>query len=591
MWFPDNLTQLTDNPINGFQIAVWHELFDPYTPDTFQPRLLNSAMLIDELKDVAERASDAIWEKHIRAIKDELQVAVHEEDDILRQIPAYRWRINSLFKTVRNAEIILTCSFLQEERRKYEAIVLAGLQESVQMLPKGKAKVLRAIKRLATLAIHSGKAVDDFSSIITTDNLTKTKEELAERLLSETVQKKRFYDCVLVIQGGRREVQTVVRKVGFQLRKQRDIPDEPEGQALSERQATNLTPVAVTVEAVSARDAARDSAKQVRRALDVFNLYSNGNLLELIGDVYVKGDVDAEHRKINLSDQALRKLSPRKHNDQLAVKVLNSFSSAKEKERVFNALELYSLSHGSTASRVKLVNLWSAAECLAGLDGATSVIDRVCRVFAPIIMWRRVEKTVRYLANNLQLLKESGVTKSLGAGFPSSGKSGIVHVWETMTTLCKPENHNDMRQLLEFSSAHPLLCYRVNSAWKEFHDPKQLQKVLLESRQRIEWHLTRIYRARNLVIHNGIEVPTLPALFDNLHYYFSVTVSRILHAMTVNPEWGLAEAVAHWQAKVGYVLEMLAESPQMLRISDFFPGDSRSNSSFLWERSTPTHVE
>ena len=151
-----------------------------------------------------------------------------------------------------------------------------------------------------------------------------------------------------------------------------------------------------------------------------------------------------------------------------------------------------------------------------------------------------------------------------------------------MATLCKPKDHPDITQLLVFSSDHPLLCFRICLAWKELNEPKQLRRHLLESKQRIEWQLWRIYRARNLVVHDGMEVPTLPALFDNLHYYFSITVSRLLHAMTMKPEWGLAESVAHWQAKVEYVLEMLDKSPEVLRIADFFPGDSRIESPLIW---------
>ena len=576
MWFPEDLKALQENPANGFQIAVWHELFDPFTPDSFQPRLLNSATLVDELRSAAERAhSVSVWRKHVHLIKEELALVANQEEDLLTLIPEFKWRLNSLFKMDHLGKLVLTCNLIREQRREYDALIFQNLLNSVESLPQKKDAALKSLRRLATLAIHSGKAFEEFGDIVHTDNLTMSRRDLATKLVTETTEQEQEYLCVLSISGDRSSVQRVSRKAGFDLLKKCEI----ELLALGEVPSTF---VIGRVCAISARVAARDCAKRIRRALDVFNLYSNSAALNLLDDVHVKCGGQQDYRRFNLGDQALRKLHPRNRCGELTVAALDCFSNGDGDERVFNALELHSLAHGSAAARVKLVNLWSAAECLAGLEEADSVIERICRVFAPIIMWRHVEKVVRYISFNLQTLRDAGVKVSLGPGFPKSNEGNTVEAWETMVTLCKPKDHPDIVQLLAFAANHPLLGFRVYSMWKDLTDPKQLRKTLLNSKQLIEWQFSRIYRARNLVVHDGIEVPNLPSLLDNLHYYFSITISRILHAMTIHHGWGLAESVAHWQAKVNYTLEMLEYAPQHLRIVDFFPGDRRADSSPIW---------
>jgi hypothetical protein len=63
----------------------------------------------------------------------------------------------------------------------------------------------------------------------------------------------------------------------------------------------------------------------------------------------------------------------------------------------------------------------------------------------------------------------------------------------------------------------------------------------------------------------------LGQLLDNLHYYFSVTLSRILDEMHRNPDWGINEAILSCQNRYKYLIALLKTNPEQLCISDFFP--------------------
>lgn len=49
---------------------------------------------------------------------------------------------------------------------------------------------------------------------------------------------------------------------------------------------------------------------------------------------------------------------------------------------------------------------------------------------------------------------------------------------------------------------------------------------------RIKWQIMRIYRNRNLIIHNGERMPYLALLIENLHYYIDDFIEYIIEAFS-----------------------------------------------------------
>src|SRR5690606_37611499 len=118
---------------------------------------------------------------------------------------------------------------------------------------------------------------------------------------------------------------------------------------------------------------------------------------------------------------------------------------------------------------------------------------------------------------------------------------------------------------------HPLLRNRIYELWKSYSTPTELASELVRSRKRTEWHLHRIYRARNLIVHFGEDVDLAPQLLNHLHYYFSMTVTRVLHDLRTNTSWNVAHALAFWRNHFEYVISKLKEHPGHLIIRDLVP--------------------
>jgi hypothetical protein len=333
--------------------------------------------------------------------------------------------------------------------------------------------------------------------------------------------------------------------------------------------------ISIQLTANTHSEALQLAVRKVRPALDIFNFYSRSYSLTLYDDALVAEGSTPVLMKIGA--QSLRKLPSRRSAPQLAARAIAEIMPRLLTGRIFNALEHYTLAQTSAAYRVKLVNLWAAIECLATSPTGKSVIDRVQATVVPIVTWRRIDKITRYIATVLTALRSRG--SKLGSGF---SVEGVVSAEEVLLVLCKPENHPDISSLLNAVAAHPLLRNRIFNLWKIFSNPKMLLKDTIASRQRTEWHMLRIYRARNLIVHFGEELSCVPHLLDHLQYYFSLALSRLLDSMSSHEDWTVSDAIAHWTLREGYVRDQLGHSPSILKVRDFFPRPIRRIDELLW---------
>jgi len=187
----------------------------------------------------------------------------------------------------------------------------------------------------------------------------------------------------------------------------------------------------------------------------------------------------------------------------------------------------------------------------------------------PLVAWRRTAKILSYTSKNLLQLRDA-VGGSFGIGFPID--EGGLSNERLILALSKPEHHQIPEELQSFASQHTLLGFRIFSLWKQFSNPNLLAAELKSSAKRTEWHLFRIYRARNLIIHEGTEVPHANLLLGNLYYYFRVIMSRILFGMRMNPGWDVNDSIAFYKFRHKFVVNDLEQNQgKSLDVSDFLP--------------------
>jgi hypothetical protein len=318
------------------------------------------------------------------------------------------------------------------------------------------------------------------------------------------------------------------------------------------------------VEATSIRNAVAESRKRLGIATGLVSLYQNAPLhihpLALV-------QLDGANLVFSQPEQAFRRLHPRSRaiNDIRAA--LEMLKEHNVDERLLNAIELLSLASSSSDSRVRLINSWSSIEVLAGGHEGQTTLERVSSIIVPLVISRHIGRTVRYLAIETQRLGVLVGKNNYGVGFARS-TSRFVAPAEMLGTLSAPLNSEPIRDLLKFAE-HPLLRYRIYRSWETLHDPKKTLAMLMYSKKRLEWHIARIYRARNLLVHQGVESPFLVPLLDNLQNYVSMAVQRLIHELKTHPTWDVRHGIEYWMGKMEHILSSLKQEPNVLTIKDF----------------------
>lgn len=576
MWFPP-VELMARNEATAFLLLTWHEMFDAATPDTYQPRLSHSASLVDELLDATERARTSNkWEKHVRVLQEELRHAISTESDLLDEMPSFQWTLTHLSDAKPFRDIASLAKTLGRHKSQFEQHAVHRVRKAVDTLPEQKHAAWTALRTLGTIGVRSAMPPKEFLKCVQEDLFDSSPINVAETLISSISPTEAQFTCYLAVRGTTVAVQQIARKVGFRLVSQADVAAFAEDQFKAV--ASKRVCVALDLSAPFAMLAVRRASKRLRQAADVYNFHKRAEELQ-VEPTALAQDTTGKSYLIDLREPASPRLKPRKNAVKMTQEILDADSSRLD-GRILNALEHFSLATAGTAPKLQLVNLWSAVECLAGASHGDSIISAVCDVIVPLVTWRRTEKVARYLAACLHEFRSHGGPEEIGMDFPASGHD--VSVEFLLLALAKPENHPEILNLLKFSSAHPLLCNRVYSLWTIFHDPQQLLGELKKSYQRTTWNIWRIYRARNLIVHEGVDVPHVPILLNHLHWYFSATLSRILHIMSHNNGWGVEEAIAHWKAKTGYLMESLERAPSRLRINDFVASPKRRGNVQLW---------
>lgn len=63
---------------------------------------------------------------------------------------------------------------------------------------------------------------------------------------------------------------------------------------------------------------------------------------------------------------------------------------------------------------------------------------------------------------------------------------------------------------------------------KIFVDSKSVYEELKRHKQKLKWQIMRIYRNRNMIVHNGEHMPYLNIILGNLHYYIDAMFDLLI---------------------------------------------------------------
>jgi hypothetical protein len=573
----------------------WDEYFDRFTPDTYQPRLCHLPILVDEIALVATEAQrQSGWKKHLVHLKAELTARLQDEAFFGVADKADLALLHSLRRGTAVAGMTTDARQLQFSRFKerYEKVAIERGKTELARLLGGEAKNKHAATRWlglwATIGLRRGYLHSDArqqSEERFARSFTDNLETMASRLNAKPTK----FLCVVAllpvashddpepvgdeIPVYTQRVQAVLRKAGFGFAAHEWLQHRglnPK-EILLASDETGMGPI----------DALHHFVRKLQPALNVLGFYRGAPPAQVIRRGWA--GPDREHLGEYEIEPLLPRLqAPRKNAVKLSVHTLGAWQSGRLDGPLANALELHNLAVCADDLRMQFVTMWSALECLTAAVPGPTIISRVTNLLVPIVGWRRLEKEVRYLAISIRQWRAAAKMEDVRvAGLPHA-RSTNVAAEDVLRAVTRPENHNDITSILSHVAPHPLLLWRTFATWKSFHNPAVLAADIAGARQRLTWHLWRIYRARNLLVHSGIETTLLSHLLSHLSFYLTTGISRLMHRVTHDATLDATKAAAYWTGLSERVANQLADSPATLTVGDVMTNPQVRENERVW---------
>lgn len=177
------------------------------------------------------------------------------------------------------------------------------------------------------------------------------------------------------------------------------------------------------------------------------------------------------------------------------------------------------------------LNLWSIMEIVGvdGYDGNTSRIKQVINSIVPILkrnyINRIAEEIHDYVKGNLDASDYNELIIALSENGTEEYK---------IACLLSLEKYADVRKkAFSMLENYPLIRSRISQLYEDvFKKKKKYIAELNRYEQRITWHIQRLYRVRNSIIHSGDESENIVFLVEHLHSYVDEIILDLINRMT-----------------------------------------------------------
>ena len=194
-------------------------------------------------------------------------------------------------------------------------------------------------------------------------------------------------------------------------------------------------------------------------------------------------------------------------------------------ETFFRAVSLHNNALDSKEPTNQLLDLWTAVETLIGFrSGDEDKINVVCDILTSIL-----NRTYLY-SHITQLHKDiMAVCGKNGEDTLSSIAGEEQPVWKLAKILSVKDCQEDYDKLYHLCEEYPLLQYRMEYFSKKvFVNSESVYKELVRHKAKLRWHIMRIYRNRNMIVHNGEYMPYLNVILGTLHYYIDAMFDLLI---------------------------------------------------------------
>ncbi len=192
-------------------------------------------------------------------------------------------------------------------------------------------------------------------------------------------------------------------------------------------------------------------------------------------------------------------------------------------------IETHNTAIESHDSNNAFLNLWSIIEIVGVHDHTDTKIKEILRSIVPVLKRNYVNRVVEelhdYIKANVDLSEYNRIIGSLNLNGSEKYKIACL--------LILPEYEEKRQEMYKSLLHYPLIRSRVSQLHEDvFKDKKRYVAELNRYEQRLTWHIQRLYRIRNSIIHSGDKDDNIKSLVEHLHGYVDEIIFEIMDRLT-----------------------------------------------------------
>lgn len=192
------------------------------------------------------------------------------------------------------------------------------------------------------------------------------------------------------------------------------------------------------------------------------------------------------------------------------------------------AIDLHNYSLCSQDYNSGFLNLWSVLEVLSLKEMGMNDLEQVAGTLLPILEMKYYNSVINDFAIKIkEALKLERYDEIL------IEIAGDLDEIEKIAALLMLEKHDELRQkLVKQLEDYPILRHRIHILSEAAKEKRNLLSYAAKYKQRVEWHLSRIYRTRNSLAHSGEASVNIRYIGEHLHYYVDMLMLEVLQKLT-----------------------------------------------------------
>lgn len=212
-----------------------------------------------------------------------------------------------------------------------------------------------------------------------------------------------------------------------------------------------------------------------------------------------------------------------------ALKSVVSKNLYQDYSSLMNATLFHAQALHSRFEKNQLLDFWAIFEAILDISNkhTSDRILQVCSYLVPILKRKYIYSLFLQLSNDIKNFSEDEYKKIIGS---ASKEADIVE--KTCEFILLDQKASERAAFLSICNEFPLLKERVEYYSHMLSTPDLVYEFVEKHAERVRWQIMRIYRNRNLIIHNGDSMPYLGLLIENLHSYVDDFLSYSIHTIS-----------------------------------------------------------